>query len=254
MIELKNFLEEKYILYNRKNFIPSDPISIPHQFSKKEDIEIAAFLAATIAWGQRPTILRNANEILRRMDFSPEQFVLNFKPKDLKVYDHFVHRTFNADDLKTFLFSMQRIYRKYGSMEELVNLHLDSGDNDLGLMISNWKAEFFKIKHQPRTLKHFSDPLNGSATKRINMFLRWMVRKDKFGVDFGIWKSISPALLTCPLDVHSGRVARKLGLLARKQDDWQAARELTEKLKTFDPKDPVKYDFALFGLGVFEKF
>ena len=254
MIELKNFLEEKYILYNRKNFISSDPISIPHQFSKKEDVEIAAFLSATIAWGQRPTILRNANEILRRMDFSPGQFVLNFKPKDLKVYDHFVHRTFNADDLKTFLFSMQRIYRKYGSMEELVNLHLDSGDNDLGLMISNWRAEFFKIKHQPRTLKHFSDPLNGSATKRINMFLRWMVRKDKFGVDFGIWKSISPALLTCPLDVHSGRVARKLGLLARKQDDWQAARELTEKLKTFDPKDPVKYDFALFGLGVFEKF
>ncbi len=253
-VQLKEFLEEKYHLYNRKDFIQSDPISIPHQFSTKEDIEISAFLAATIAWGQRTTILKNANEILRKMDYAPHQFILNFKSADLKTFDQFVHRTFNAEDLKVFLFSLQRIYRKYGSLEALINQHSKDDQTELSQAISNWRKEFFMVKHQPRTLKHFSDPLKGSAAKRISMFLRWMVRKDEYGVDFGIWKSISSSVLTCPLDVHSGRVARKLGLLTRTQDDWKAADELTRKLKTFDPADPVKYDFALFGLGVFEKF
>ena len=252
--QLKDFLEEKYFLYNRKNFIETDPISIPHQFSSKEDIEIAGFIAATIAWGQRVTILKNANEILRRMDFSPHHFILNFKPSELSVFDHFVHRTFNSDDLKVFLFSLQRIYKKYGSLESLPAQFVRTGDTEMSQTISLWRKEFFKVKHLPRTLKHFPDPLKGSAAKRLNMYLRWMVRKDDNRIDFGLWKSISPAILTCPLDVHSGRVARKLGLLTRTQDDWKAAAELTEKLKTFDPSDPVKYDFALFGLGVFEKF
>ncbi len=252
--ELKEFLEEKYRLYNKKEFISSDPISIPHQFSSQEDIEIAGFLAATISWGQRTTILKNAGDLLQKMDNAPYQFVLNFRKKDLSVFEGFVHRTFNTEDLNVFLFSLQKIYRKYGTLENLLRQYLNSNDEDMSQSISKWRAEFFKIDHNPRTLKHFSDPLKGSATKRINMFLRWMVRKDEFGVDFGLWKSISPAVLTCPLDVHSGRVARKLGPLQRTQDDWKAAGELTKKLKTFDPSDPVKYDFALFGLGVFEKF
>ncbi len=252
--DLKDFLEEKYHLYNRKNFISSDPVSIPHRFTSQEDIEIAGFLAATIAWGQRTTILKNAGDILKKMDLAPHQFVLNFKKKDLTVFDGFVHRTFNDEDLKVFLFSLQRIFRKYGTLENLLRQFLVSGETDMSAVISKWRTEFFKIDHNPRTLKHFSDPLKGSATKRINMFLRWMVRKDEFGVDFGLWKSMSSEILTCPLDVHSGRVARKLGLLQRTQNDWKAAAELTKKLKTFDPKDPVKYDFALFGLGVFEKF
>jgi len=252
--QLKEFLDEKYHLYNRKEFIQTDPISIPHQFSKKEDIEIAGFLSATIAWGQRTTILKNANEIVQKMDFAPHQFILNFKPAELSIFDQFVHRTFNAQDLKVFLLSLQRIYRKYGSLEALINHYSTTEQTELSLAISLWRAEFFKVEHQPRTLKHFSDPLKGSASKRISMFLRWMVRKDEYGVDFGLWKSVSSEILTCPLDVHSGRVARKLGLLSRTQDDWKAASELTKKLKTFDPSDPVKYDFALFGLGVFEKF
>ncbi len=252
--ELKDFLEEKYRKYNKVEFIETDPISIPRQFSKQEDREIAGFLAATIAWGQRPTILKNANELMRRMDFAPHQFILNFKSNDLSVFDNFVHRTFNEIDLKVFMKALQNLYRKHRNLENSMSIFLSPKAQDLSLTMSNWRKEFFLIPHTQRTMKHFSDPLKGSAAKRLNMFLRWMVRKDEFGVDFGIWKSISPSILTCPLDVHSGRVARKLGLLARSQDDWQAARELTEKLKTFDPADPVKYDFALFGLGVFEKF
>jgi uncharacterized protein (TIGR02757 family) len=251
---MRDFLEEKYHLYNKPTFIETDPISIPRKFSRKQDIEIAGFLAATIAWGQRPTILKNANDILRRMDQSPYDFIRNFERTDLNRFKGFVHRTFNSDDLIFFFKSLQRIYTTYPSLEDLLIKFVPPNSTDLGSAITQWRSEFFLPKHLPRSEKHFSNPATGSACKRINMFLRWMVRKDEYGVDFGIWTKVNPALLTCPLDVHSGRVARKLGLLERKQDDWKAAIELTDRLKAFDPKDPVKYDFALFGLGVFEKF
>jgi uncharacterized protein (TIGR02757 family) len=248
---LKDFLEDKVRLYNRPEFIESDPVSIPHLFTKHEDIEISGFLAATIAWGQRPVILKNANRILKKMDMAPHDFILSFTKKDLLPFRDFVHRTFNADDLIFFLNALRYIYKKHGTMEKAF---ISGDDEKIKERITALRSDFFTLPHLKRTEKHFSDPSAGSAAKRINMFLRWMVRKDKYGVDFGIWKSISPAQLICPLDVHSARVARKLRLLRRKQNDWKAAEELTRKLRKFDPADPVKYDFALFGLGVFEKF
>jgi len=246
--ELKGFLEEKFYLYNNKKFIETDPVSIPHLFSKKEDVEIAGFLSATIAWGQRKTILRNARRLMHWMDDDPHQFILNFKKEDLKPFKKFVHRTFHPDDCIFFLNSLKNIYRNHHGLSALF------GKENAMDSILNARTIFFELPHLKRTEKHFSDPSSGSASKRINMFLRWMVRRDAYGVDFGIWKGISSSDLICPLDVHSGRVARKLGLLKRKQNDWKAAEELTNNLKKFDPADPVKYDFALFGLGVFEKF
>ncbi|CAN5387559.1 TIGR02757 family protein [soil metagenome] len=251
---MKDFLEEKFLLYNNPSFIETDPVSIPHLFSKKEDIEIAGFLAATIAWGQRPTILKNSKTLMCLMDDSPHEFITGFKEQDLKRFTHFVHRTFNGTDCVYFLKALKQIYTTYKGLENVFLSGLRQNDNDLQNAISHCRSVFFELPHQKRTEKHFSNPAEGSATKRINMFLRWMVRRDKCGVDFGIWKTISPSLLSCPLDVHSGRVARKLGLLKRKQNDWKATQELTASLSRFDHTDPVKYDFALFGLGVFEKF
>lgn len=251
--DLKDFLEEKYILFNQPRFIELDPVSIPHQFTKKEDIEIAGFLAATIAWGQRPVIIRNANALLRLMDNAPHDFILNFRKPDLKPFRNFVHRTFNGQDCIYFLIALQKIYSQHGSLESLFKKHLSANPVNYKEAISGLRQIFFSLPHEERAQKHFSDPSRGSASKRINMFLRWMIRKDNLGVDFGIW-NLSPSLLTCPLDVHSARVARKLKLLRRKNTDWQAAEELTASLRKFDPSDPVKYDFALFGLGVFEKF
>ena len=253
-IELKEFLDEKVSYYNHQRFIQSDPISIPHRYSKKEDIEISGFLTATIAWGQRITILKNANVLLKLMDESPHDFILNFSKNDLLPFRKFVHRTFNGVDCIYFLKSLQNIYREKKSLEILFTDQFNAKtDKDFKAAINGWRQFFFSLPHADRTLKHFSNPLQGSASKRINMFLRWLIRKDSSGVDFGLWK-FNPSLLICPLDVHSASVARKLGLLKRKQNDWEAAAELTGKLKSFDPKDPVKYDFALFGLGVFEKF
>ncbi len=246
--ELHLFLEEKYERYNRPDFIESDPISIPHKFSKKEDIEIAAFLSATIAWGQRVTIVKNANELMRRMDFSPHEFILSHSKKELERFINFKHRTFNGTDCVFFLQSLKNIYTKKKSLE---NLFIGKNEKEA---IINFRKSFFYIQHPKRVEKHISNPESNSSAKRLNMFLRWMVRKDKQGVDFGIWKKSSPEKLMCPLDVHSGNVARKLGLLTRKQNDWQSVEELTSRLREFDPKDPAKYDFALFGLGVFEKF
>jgi uncharacterized protein (TIGR02757 family) len=251
--ELKDFLDEKVLLYNQPHFIELDPISIPHLFTKKEDIEISGFFAATIAWGQRPTILRNAEKLMQWMDNSPYDFVINFEEEDLKPFKAFVHRTFNGSDCINFLKALQNIYRNHGGLSELFTISLNEGHNDLKESIVFCRNRFFELPHMKRTEKHFSNPADGSACKRINMFLRWMVRRDNKGVDFGIWKQISPSLLVCPLDVHSGRIARKLGLLKRKQNDWKAAIELTQKLRKFDSSDPVKYDFALFGLGVFER-
>jgi uncharacterized protein (TIGR02757 family) len=250
-IDLKLLLEEKYDLYNRKNFIETDPVSIPHLFDKKEDIEIAGFFAATIAWGQRKTILSNAGKLMKIMEYSPFDFIMNYK-KPSKAILSFTHRTFNGIDCDTFIKAIQNTYKHHKGLEGIFTPAYPN--EDLQIIISRARKIFFDIPHQSRTLKHFSDPLAGSAAKRINMYLRWMIRKDKRGVDFGIWNQLSPAQLICPLDVHSGNVARKLGLLMRKQNDWQAAYELTLKLKEFDPEDPVKYDFALFGLGAFEKF
>lgn len=252
--DLKNFLEEKYLQYNRPDFIESDPVSIPHEYSKKQDIEIAGFLAAVIAWGQRPTILRNARWLLRHMDVAPHVFILNFTPRDEQRFRKFVHRTFNGSDCIFFLRALRKIYAEYDSMEDLFIKEDNPWEPDYKENIIRWRAAFFNQKHLLRAEKHFSNPAAGSATKRINMFLRWMIRHDSNGVDLGIWKKADKSRLICPLDVHSGRVARKLGLLRRNADDWKAAVELTTELRKMDPADPVKYDFALFGLGVFERF
>ena len=249
--ELKEFLDEKVILYNNPNFIESDPIQIPHRFSIKEDIEIAGFLSATIAWGNRKMIINNASKMMDLMGNSPFDFVMSHSETQLDSFENFVHRTFNAADFRTFIRGLQHIYKNYGGLEVIFE---NSKDEFLQENINTFKQKFFEIKHEQRTQKHISDPLNNSAAKRINMFLRWMVRNDNAGVDFGIWKNVSPAHLSCPLDVHSGNVARKLSLLTRKQNDAKAVFELDNNLRLLDPSDPTKYDFALFGLGVFERF
>lgn len=250
--ELKEFLDTKVLLYNQPSFIESDPISIPHRFSLKEDIEISGFLAATIAWGNRKSILKNASRMMDLLGNSPFDFVMEHSEDQLDTLDEFVHRTFNGLDFRSFVKGLKHIYTVHDGMEQLF-LPANKADS-LQMQISKFKQVFFEIEHLPRTQKHVSDPARGSAAKRINMFLRWMVRKDASGVDFGIWNTISPALLSCPLDVHSGNVARKLGLLTRKQNDAKALAELDTSLRILDKEDPVKYDFALFGLGVFEKF
>lgn len=248
--ELREFLDQKADLYNNPNFIETDPIQIPHQFSSKKDIEISGFLTATIAWGNRKMIINNANKMMDIMGNSPYDFVMNYDKSNPQI-DVFVHRTFNGIDLNYFFLALRHIYEKHGDLEQVF---IPQPQQDLQAKISDFKRIFFEIDHPLRTQKHVSDPMKGSAAKRINMFLRWMVRNDNKGVDFGIWSHISPAQLSCPLDVHSGNVARKLGLLTRKQNDAKALKELDANLLKFDPNDPVKYDFALFGLGVFEKF
>ena len=249
-LQLKEFLDEKVDLYNNVDFINTDPIQIPHLFTLKEDIEIAGFLVATISWGNRKSIINNGNRLVEIMDSSPYDFVMGFSDKDAERLQNFVHRTFNSHDLVYFIRALQNIYKNHGGLENVFNEYADS--NSLQPAIHRFKMIFFELPHLPRTQKHVSDPLNNSAAKRINMFLRWMVRKDNAGVDFGIWKKLSPSLLSCPLDVHSGNVARKLGLLIRKQNDAKAVLELDASLRVLDPIDPVKYDYALFGLGVFE--
>jgi uncharacterized protein (TIGR02757 family) len=250
--ELKRFLDEKVEQYNNRSFITSDPIQIPHRFSKKEDIEIAGFLSASIAWGNRTMIINNANKLTRFMDDAPYDFVMNHNKSDLKSMEGFVHRTFNSSDLWYFIKGLQNIYQNHGGLETAL-LPKEEHD-DYQSAISDFKKRFFELPHLSRTQKHVSDPLKGSAAKRICMYLRWMVRSNATGVDFGLWKTHSTTKLSCPLDVHTGNIARKLGILKRKQNDWKAVKELDITLRKFDPEDPVKYDFALFGLGVFEKF
>jgi uncharacterized protein (TIGR02757 family) len=249
--ELKDFLDEMYDRYNSTDFIESDPISIPRRFTRKQDIEISAFFASTIAWGQRPTIIRNANRLMQQMDESPYEFILHHGKKDLKPFESFVHRTFNGTDCLFYIRALKHLYLQNDSLEQVFTGDAKWTDENTGDAIGRFRSSFFQITHPARTRKHLSDPAQGSAAKRINMFLRWMVRKDNRKVDFGIWKNIPSSALLCPLDVHSGNVARKLGLLKRKQNDWKAVTELTASLRRFDPIDPVKYDFALFGLGVF---
>lgn len=250
--DLKTFLDEKVELYNHPDFIESDPIQIPHQYSTKEDIEIAAFLTATIAWGNRKSIIKNATRMMALLDKAPYQFVTQHQETDLPALLPFVHRTFNGDDLIQFIQSLKHIYQQHNGLEAVFAQHAEPASTQKA--IHHFKKTFFEIPHLPRTQKHVSDPLKHSAAKRINMFLRWMVRTDNHGVDFGIWNKLSPAQLSCPLDVHSGKVARRLKLLNRKQNDAKALLELDTALRSFDPIDPVKYDFALFGLGAFEGF
>ncbi|MBT8258362.1 MAG: TIGR02757 family protein [Bacteroidia bacterium] len=250
--QLKDFLESKVDYYNTVAFVDSDPIQVPHYLKGKENIEIAGFLTACISWGKRKSIVNNAFNMIHRMEFSPYDFVMNHSSSDLDNLNGFVHRTFNDEDLKQFVISLKHLYQNHGGLEGVFNTYAE--EDNLQFAIHKLKFHFFEIPHLQRTVKHLADPLKNSAAKRINMFLRWMVREDNAGVDFGLWKNIRPAQLSCPLDVHTGNVARKLGLLKRKQNDAKAVLELDTALRSFDPVDPVKYDFALFGLGVFEDF
>jgi uncharacterized protein (TIGR02757 family) len=250
--DIKEFLDEMVVKYNNPQFIDSDPVSIPHLYTRKEDIEISGFLVATIAWGNRTMILKNGFKLMNLMDNSPYDFIINHTDHDLDRLDGFVHRTFNQVDLAYFIRALKNIYKYKGGLETLFTNSATEFSTQPA--ISHFKDEFFSLPYPARSAKHISDPERGSAAKRINMFLRWMVRNDNQGVDFGIWKSIAPHQLSCPLDVHSGNVARKLGLLTRNQNDSRALKELDLNLRKMDREDPVKYDFALFGLGVFEKF
>lgn len=249
---LKDFLDEKVELYNQPSFIPNDPISIPHQFTKKQDIEIAGLFAATLAWGQRKTIINKCNELMKMMGHAPHDFILNHKENELKHFLEFKHRTFNPTDALFFIDFLKSHYSKNESLETAFT---GGVKGDMESYLSNFHNTLFAHPDAPnRTRKHVATPTRKSACKRLNMYLRWMVRKDNKGVDFGIWNEIQPHQLICPLDVHVERVAKRLGLLQRKQTDWRAALELSENLRELDPNDPVKYDFALFGIGVMEKY
>lgn len=250
---LKEFLDEKAAFYENPAFIETDPIQVPHRFSRKQDIEIAGYLTATIAWGNRLSILKSAQKMMQLMDEDPYNFVLHHSPKDLKSFKTFVHRTFQAQDLQFLIQGLKKAYQEVDSLESFFHPS-DSFSASLAENIHNFRRYMLEIPHEKRSEKHIADPLKGSAAKRIFMYLRWMVRPNTQGVDFGIWNRITPAQLSCPLDIHSGNVARKLGLLNRNQNDAKAVQELDAHLRQLDPNDPVKYDFALFGLGVFEKF
>lgn len=247
--QLKEFLDKKVDLYNQPSFIAADPISIPHLFNKKQDIEIAGFFAAIFAWGNRTTIINKAKELMQLMDMAPYEFIRTHNEKDLKRLLGFKHRTFNDTDLLYFVEFFRHHYTRYKSLETAFTIH---GTN-IEAILTGFYHYFFSLEHVPaRTNKHIATPERKSTCKRLNMFLRWMVRSDEKGVDFGIWKNISPAQLICPLDLHVARVARQLSILKRKQNDWETALELTGFLRTLDKEDPVKYDFALFGLGAIE--
>lgn len=248
---LRDFLEEKAAEYNRPAFIEHDPVSIPHRYRLKQDIEISGFVAAILAWGQRKTIINKCTEFFALMDHAPYDFVLNHREDNLKPFLNFRHRTFNATDALYFIEFFRWYYQQYDSLEEAFMMGVNKNSQDIAQGLIRFHHLFFSLPHFPeRTRKHIATPERNSACKRINMFLRWMVRKDDGGVDFGIWSGIRPDQLVCPCDLHVDRVGRYLGLITRKQTDWLTALELTNNLKKFDPKDPVKYDFALFGLGV----
>ena len=250
---IQSFLDQKYISFNLPVFIETDPIQVPALFTIKENIEIAGFLAATLAWGQRPTIIRNALKLVSLMNNNPIEFLFHTPEDDWHGFSDFKHRTFNGTDCVYFLKALRNIYQNHGGLEQVFTRGFQADDN-IYSALAYFRKVFFELEHEHRTEKHVSDVEKGTAAKRLNMYLRWMVRSDKAGVDFGLWKQIPASALMLPLDVHTGNVARKLGLLTRTQNDWCAVEEITAKLRAFDPKDPVKYDFALFGLGVFEGF
>jgi uncharacterized protein (TIGR02757 family) len=251
--EIRLFLEEKYLQYNNPSFIISDPISIPHSFTNRYDREISGFLTATISWGRRDLILRSSHLMLDLMDNAPYDFIRSASEGELSKLTRFVHRTYNGTDFICFIKGLRHIFSNYKSIEDVI-LEGMNPDGSLKHGLSHLRSVFFSLPHASRNEKHFADVMGGAAGKRLNMYLRWMVRKDDHGVDFGMWDRIDPAKLYIPLDLHSGNTARRLGLLTRKMNDWKAVEELTDLLREFDPLDPVKYDFALFGLGVNEKF
>jgi len=250
--ELKEFLDAKTDLYNRPEFIEKDPIQVPHLFCKQEDIEIAAFLTATLAWGQRTTIISNAKKLLGLMSNQPYEFIIHAGEQDYARFGNFCHRTFNSTDTLFFLQALKNLYNFHGGLQNVFEQGFKRDHHAQHAMIY-FRKLFLETEYPLRTAKHISDVSRGSSAKRLNMFLRWMVRRDNRGVDFGMWTNIDQAWLSVPLDVHTGRTARRLGLLSRKYDDWRAVEELTAILRSFDPLDPVKYDFALFGIGAFEK-
>jgi len=282
--ELQDFLEKKVVEYNHPSFIAKDPVSVPHRYSDLQDIEIAGLFAAVFAWGNRTTIVRKSNELLERMDYAPFDFIKNHRNTDLKQFLHFKHRTFNSTDLLYFIRFLKSHYARNDSLESAflpddtarIKIHpfetvvKNSGTNKRQTLshsdiyednefarkaLSNFYRRFFSLRNAPeRTRKHIASPDRNSTCKRLNMYLRWMVRQDNNGVDFGIWKNISAADLICPVDLHVARVARSFGLITRQQTDWQTAMELTRALREMDKTDPVKYDFALFGLGITEKY
>ncbi|TLX76025.1 TIGR02757 family protein [Labilibacter sediminis] len=249
--EIKSFLDEKVLAYNAPNFIASDPISLPKQFTRKEDIEIAGFIAATISWGQRTAIIKSGNKILSWLNHQPYEFILNGDIDEIP--DGAVYRTFNGTDLKYFILALRNIYHNYGGLETVFTEGYQP-NKCIKEAIIHFRDVFTSFQDAGRTGKHLANVGKGSSAKRINMYLRWMVRQDKMGVDFGIWRDINCSDLMLPLDVHTSNVGRKLGLIKRKQNDWKAVEEISLKLKEFCPEDPIKYDYALFGLGVFEKF
>ena len=253
---LKDFLDGKVVQYNQPSFIPHDPICIPHLFTRKQDIEIAAFFAAVFAWGNRTIIINKSRQLMQLMDNAPHDFMLHHTVGDLKSFLVFKHRTFNATDLLYFIQFLRFHYSCYQSLESAFTMRLDeSKEEPVTQALIHFHHYFFSLEEAPpRTKKHIATPQKKSNCKRLNMFLRWMVRKDNCGVDFGIWNTLKPSQLICPVDVHVARVAKRLGLLQRKQTDWNAALELTQHLRLLDMEDPAKYDFALFGLGVMEKY
>lgn len=253
-LNLAAFLNEKASAYNRPSFIEADPISIPHLFTRKQDIEIAGLFAAVFAWGNRTTIIQKSHELMHRMDMSPHAFITGHSVADLKRLQGFKHRTFNEDDIFYFVELLRHHYLHHQSLEGAFSRWMNKGDDTIENALIGFKKYFFSLEHLRRTQKHISSPGQNSSCKRLCMYLRWMVRYDSAGVDFGLWKKIKPSQLICPIDLHVARVAKRFGLMDRKNPDWQAALELTGHLRAFDSHDPVKYDFALFGLGVIEKY
>jgi len=252
--DLIEFLNKKVDEYNQPFFIDADPISIPHLFSLQQDVEIAGFFAAIFSWGNRATIIKKTKDLMERMDMSPYEFCVDCHPAKLKKLKGFKHRTFNEDDLLYFVEFFHHHYKSSNTLETAFTKPMKRGDRSIEIALNGFREYFFSLPHLKRTEKHISSPMQKSTCKRLNMYLRWMVRRDAKGVDFGAWKKISPAQLVCPVDVHVARVARRVGLLKRKQTDWLAAIELTNNLRKLDQNDPGKYDFALFSLGALEKF
>lgn len=251
--DIRLFLDQKVLSFNHSSFIGTDPIQVPALFDTKENIEIAGFLAATLAWGQRPTIIRNALKLVTLMNNNPIEFLLHTPENEWEIFLSFKHRTYNGIDCVYFLKALKNIYLNHGGLERVFTQGFQK-DNSIFTALVHFRKVFFELEHEHRTEKHVSDVLKGASAKRLNMYLRWMIRSDRTDVDFGLWKQIPASALMLPLDVHTGNVSRKLGLLMRTQNDWKAVEEITAKLREFDSEDPIKYDFALFGLGVFEKF
>jgi len=249
--KISDLLNQKAIQYNNPKFIESDPVSIPHMYSNKQDVEISGFLTSVISWGRRAAILKSANKLMQLMDNSPSDFITNSADIEFKRFSGFVYRTFNSDDCLFLISALRNIYSHGDSLENIATQSFKENNNIMDA-ITGIRNAIIKTPHLKRSEKHLANPITGSAAKRVNMYLRWMIRKDNNGVDFGIWKNIPQSHLICPLDVHSGNVARKIGILTRKQNDWKAAEELTAQLRIIDKNDPVKFDYALFGMGVFE--